>query len=406
MTASAKTGRRDVYRVGISGSYGGMNLGDEAILASIIRGLRGSVPVEITVFTKDAEDTLRRHPVEHAVPVRQLSRDEVTAVVQDLDLFILGGGGILFDGEAKQYLREVLIAHDKGVPVMTYAIGAGPLQEGANQRLVRDALDRAAVVTVRERAAKKVLEEVGVGRDIVITADPALLLEPEPLPEDAMKCEGLEGRERLIGFSVREPGLAAPDLNQDSYHALLANAADYMVDRYDAHVVFVPMERKVLDMQHAHAVISLMLRPQKATVINGNYTSNQVLSFMKQFMFAVGMRLHFLIFAALQGVPFVALPYASKVFGFLEDLGINMPPLQLVNSGRLIAYIDRSWDMYSSLQMQIKRALPPLKKRAQETNTIAVQLLTAGVRSGTRRVAPAHRTTDAPLKTARVARRR
>jgi polysaccharide pyruvyl transferase WcaK-like protein len=39
----------EAYRVGISGSYGGFNLGDEAILESIIDGLRSSLPVEITV---------------------------------------------------------------------------------------------------------------------------------------------------------------------------------------------------------------------------------------------------------------------------------------------------------------------------------------------------------------------
>jgi polysaccharide pyruvyl transferase WcaK-like protein len=220
-----------------------------------------------------------------------------------------------------------------------------------------------------------VLEDAGVSHEIIVTADPALLLKEEPLAEDALFCEGLKGRRRLVGMSVREPGLAAPDINEDSYHALLANAADYIVDRYDVHVVFVPMERKVLDMQHSHAVISMMLRPQRATVLNGNYSSGQMLALMKQFMFAVGMRLHFLVFAALQGIPFVGLPYASKVFGFLEDLHIEMPPLQLVNSGRLIAYIDKSWDNYAGLQRQIKEAVPPLQRRAAETNSIAVNLL-------------------------------
>ena len=107
-----------VFRVGISGSYGGWNLGDEAILEGIIGELRRSVPVEITVFTRDAADTLRRHSVEHAVAVRQFLRDDVLPALKPLDLFILGGGGILFDPEVPIYLREVELAHELGVPVM------------------------------------------------------------------------------------------------------------------------------------------------------------------------------------------------------------------------------------------------------------------------------------------------
>ena len=37
------------------------------------------------------------------------------------------------------------------------------------------------------------------------------------------------------------------------------------------------------------------------------------------------MRLHFLIFVALRGTPFAALPYASKVTGLLEDLEMGTP---------------------------------------------------------------------------------
>src|SRR6267142_275576 len=65
-------------KIGITGSYGGLNLGDEAILQSIIMQLRQEVPdAEITVFSRDAEDTKRRHEVQRAVPVRKLSRSEV-----------------------------------------------------------------------------------------------------------------------------------------------------------------------------------------------------------------------------------------------------------------------------------------------------------------------------------------
>ncbi|HEX2334269.1 MAG TPA: polysaccharide pyruvyl transferase family protein, partial [Burkholderiales bacterium] len=105
---------KEVYRVGITGSYGGLNLGDEAILQSIITQLRKDVPkVEITVFSRDAEDTKRRHGVERSVPVRKLSRAEVLPEVERLDLLILGGGGILYDADARTYLREVSLAREK-----------------------------------------------------------------------------------------------------------------------------------------------------------------------------------------------------------------------------------------------------------------------------------------------------
>jgi polysaccharide pyruvyl transferase CsaB len=349
-------------------------LGDEAILEAIVTELRQDLPVEITVFSRNPEDTLARHRIDRAVPVREMSRDEVLPEIDRLDLFMLGGGGILFDAEAHLYLREVALAQERQVPVMVYAVGAGPLRDPAAQRLTRTCLNRAAAVTVRERAALQVLEEVGVHREIEVTADPALLLRPEPLPADALKREGLEGR-RLVGISVREPGAAAPDIDESHYHALLANAADYMVDRLDADLVFVPMERQVLDTQHCHAVVAQMAHAQRATVLKGEYTSGQMLTIIGQFAFAVGMRLHFLIFAALQRVPFVALPYASKVTGFLDALEMPMPPLQQVNAGRLIAHIDRSWDLHADLQARIDRTLPALQERARETNKIAVRLL-------------------------------
>ena len=366
---------KDLYRIGITGSYGGLNLGDEAILHSIVAQLKRDLPVEITVFSRDPEDTKRRHAVERAVPVRKMSRGEAIPEVERLDLLIVGGGGILFDAEARIYLREAQIAQEKGVPVMLYAIGAGPLKHASVQQAVREVLERVDVVTVRERAAQQVLEEAGVHRDIIVTADPALLLKPEPLPRGILRSEGLEGRRRLIGMSVREPGVAAPDIDPQEYHALLANAADFMVDRYDAEVVFVPMEHSVLDSQHSHAVIAQMLRAQRATVLKSVYTSGQMLSLMSRFHFVVGMRLHFLIFAAMRGVPFVALPYAGKVSGFLEELQIPAPPLQLVNAGRLIAYIDQSWDQMRAIKAKLERNVAPLQKRAQETHRILLELV-------------------------------
>lgn len=361
-------------RVGVSGSYGGLNLGDESILEAIVASLRAHGDVELTIFTRDPEDTLARHDVEHAVDRPRLSREEARAIIEPLDLFILGGGGLLYDRDAKTYLREVALACEVGVPAMTYAISAGPLEDVSNRELVRDTLERCAAVTVRDRLAQGLLEEIGVERDILVTADPSLLLEPEPASDELLGGEGIDSRRRLIGFSVREPGPAAPEIAPDHYHALLADAADYVVDRLDADVLFVPLERNVKDLQHSHAVVAKMHRAERAQVLKGEYTAGQLIGLMQRLDFAIGMRLHFLIFATLAEVPFVALPYASKVRGYLDDLELEVPKLEGAGAGQLVALIDRSWDHRQEIRASIRKRLPELQERARESARVAASL--------------------------------
>lgn len=363
------------YRIGISGSYGGLNLGDEAILESIVTQLRATVPVEITVFSRNTQDTEQRHQVDRAVPVRELTRNEARQEVARLDVFILGGGGILFDAEIDIYLREVLLANELGVPVVVYAVSAGPLSRTANRELVCQALTPAAVITVRDRQGFRLLEEVGLKREMNITADPALLMTAQDLPKDELTREGLDLPRRRIGMSVREPGPAAPEISADHYHGLLANAADFMVQRYDADVVFIPLERGNQDVQHSHAVVARMQCAQQATVLKGQYSAGQLITIIGGFEFCVGMRLHFLIFSALQGVPFVALPYASKVTGLLQDLEMETPPMHDVSPGQLLASIDHSWDYRAKIQKRIQQRLPALQARARQNNTLLVDLL-------------------------------
>ncbi len=362
-------------RIAISGSYGGMNLGDEAILEGILGQLRRTLSAEVTVLSRNPADTLARHQVERAIMPRALTRREMLEELRPVDLLILGGGGILYDHDAEEYMREVFLANELNVPVFVYAISAGPLTRHTAREAVRNALSAAptTVVTVRDRLGYRLLEDVGVTSEIHLTADPAFLLEAEELPADELRAQGLDVSKRIVGFSVREPGPAAPDIDPDEYYALLANAADFIVSRYDADVVFVPLERT--DVQHSHAVVAHMQRAEKAAIVRRQYTPRQLIGLIGRFEFAVGMRLHFCIFAALSGTPFTALPYAPKVTGLLEDLEMEMPPLGSIGIGQLIASIDRSWDTRENIRSAIESHRSKLKSRAARTNELLLDLL-------------------------------
>ena len=292
-----------------------MNLGDEAILEGILSQLRATVPADITVFSRNPADTLARHKVERAVssaladpqgdhagdPSSSISSSSAAAASSTTRRRELPAGG--------RSSRSEL-----GVPVMLYAISAGPLTTQASQAGRARGAQRA-----RRRPSSPCATGWGTGcsrtsasrSEIHLTADPAFLLEPEELPVDALKAEGVEFDRHLVGFSVREPGPAAPDIDPDEYYALLANAADFIVERYDADVVFVPMEKT--DVQHSHAVVAHMQNAERAEILRRRYSPRQILDLMGRFEFAVG---HAAALPDLRGAARHAVrgaPYASKV---------------------------------------------------------------------------------------------
>jgi polysaccharide pyruvyl transferase CsaB len=360
--------------IGISGSYGGLNVGDEAILTTTLEEIRASVPdARIVVFSRNAAHTEVFQRADRVVPVRQIGRDEATAEVRRLDLLLIGGGGILYDKEAAVYLREAQLAHELGVRTATFAISAGPLKTIESRRVVATTLNKMDAITVRESLAKRLLEDIGVRQEIQVTADPALLLTPEPFGRDMLEHEGIRTSRPLVAISVREPGPAAPDLEELGYHALIANAADFVVDRLEADLLFVPMERA--DIRQSHAVIARMANPERAWVLKGEYGPRQILGLMQHVEMVVGMRLHILIFAAISRVPFVPLPYAGKVAGFLEALGLPATILQEEHVGPLLASIDRSWDWRHKLKDQLEERMPTLQDRARETARLVCRLV-------------------------------
>jgi polysaccharide pyruvyl transferase CsaB len=362
-------------RIGISGSYGGLNMGDEAILTAMLASLRAARPGdELVVFSRKADHTRRHHDVDGVAEPRNMPKESVLEELERLDLFLLGGGGLLYDTEARWYLRDVRLAQERGIPTFGYALGAGPLDNPEDRAAVCDTLDRMEGLTVRDEVAKRVLQHVGVEAAIDVTADPALLLQPEPFTTDMLFGEGVDQVSGRVGMSVREPGKAASDLDVDSYHALLSQVADFIVKRFDADVLFVPMERG--DIRHSHAVIAGMLAPDRAHVLKGRYSPGQVLGLMEHLDFVVGMRLHFLIFAALQAVPFLPLPYATKVSAFVERVGASASAsVNRESAGTLLAELDALWDRREQIGAELPGRVHPLVDLAAQTCAGALTLL-------------------------------
>lgn len=130
-------------KIVISGWYGNKNIGDEAILASIIEALMREIgDVKITVLSDDPVYTSKIHGVNavYQLPFGILPLGlailrgkflPTIRTLRDADLFILGGGGFLSDWQSwtviLQWLGQVVLSKIFRKKVMLYAVGAGPI---------------------------------------------------------------------------------------------------------------------------------------------------------------------------------------------------------------------------------------------------------------------------------------
>jgi polysaccharide pyruvyl transferase CsaB len=330
-------------RIGISGSYGGLNLGDEAILSTIVAELRRrGAGDELVIFSRQPEHTRRLYPAARVVAVREI--DVVTArhEVARLDVLLLGGGGVLFDTEVPLFLREILIAQALGIPTMAVAVGAGPLNHPDERDMVARALSAMTSVSVRSTESCRLLRECGVTRDVAVVADPVWLLPAyspsEPFPLETL---GLPAHRPIVAVAAREPGPAAPLLNGPDYHGYLAAGVRHAVERYGAHVVFIAMEE--CDVQHSRRVLSKAGVPASCTVLERFGDPQDVFRLLRHARIAFGLRFHFLLLAVSGGVPVVVPPLVEKLSGLADELALPAAYRPDRTAASLTASLDAAW---------------------------------------------------------------
>ena len=193
----------------------------------------------------------------------------------------------------------------------------------------------------------------------------ALLLKPEPLPARPAQARGPGGRRRhLIGMSVREPGVAAPDLAPEGLPRLLANAADFMSIattptwfscRWNARCSTRRQPRS--DREHAAR--------ERATVLKASTAPAS--SVLDVALRPCGRHAPaFLIFAALAGTRSSRCP-TRQGGRFLEDLGLPARPIKLVKPAGDRAH-RRVVGPPARHRGQAAEGGAPLQERAQQTH--------------------------------------
>lgn len=307
-------------KVVLSGYYGFDNLGDEAVLFSILKTLRDlRIGLRIEVLSNTPVETAEIYKVTSS---NRWKLKDVYLALKDADLLISGGGSLLQDVTGLKsllyYLGVIWLAQKMGKPVFFYAQGIGPLNSRLGQFLMRRVVNRVDCITVRDESSREDLHNMKINRPCVrVTADPVLGLEQKFVQNSTgrqiLEEAGLDLsiERKLVGISLREwQGLAG-------FKEVMAEVCDKL-SRIGYQVVFLPMHYPD-DLETSREVAEKMQQP--AVVLSEHYSVVEMASLIASMDLLIGMRLHALILAAVMHVPPVALSYDPKIDRFMGLLG-------------------------------------------------------------------------------------
>jgi len=368
-----------IAKIMISGYYGFNNTGDEAILKSMVGAFKEKIPqIKITVLSQNPLQTSQTYQVK---AINRLHLIDIMRCLRDTNLFISGGGGLLQDSTGKgwsilYYLGLILVAKTVKVPVMIYAQGIGPVNKQINKKLMKWILNKVDLITVRDKSSKELLENLGVVKpSIYVNSDPVFLLKKKnikniidrhPLIQQLINSDNRP----LIGVSVRE--YKGNGLDSKS---IFAQAADYLVENYQAKIIFLPFKFDE-DVYSSEEILSLM--KNKAEVLKIKLEPEELLSVLSRLSLLVGVRLHSIIFSSIANIPFVAFNYDPKVKYFVEDLGLSELLLEigedisLKNIQEKVEYIRENNDKIKDILLE---KVNNLEEKALANNELVYKFL-------------------------------
>ena len=290
-------------KIFISGYYGFGNMGDEGILASMITQIKNELPDSlIYVLTADRE-SLEHYKNSDVRPVPRANILAIFAALLSADLFISGGGSLLQDHTSKRSLfYYCLLLHLAKLCRCKTAIlanGIGPLKSKSLCRLTLLCADRISFRDSVSYAAAKSLAEKHP--DISLSADLAFSYPFHTVKRPFLSCLCALSGKPFFAVSLRKC-----DRGEKICEGEILKAIEHYKKRGYA-PVFVPMQES-FDLE-----ICQRMAKASGGVVADVRSLGDMLFLLEKSSFAIGMRLHFLLTAAIAGVPFIPLSYDCKI---------------------------------------------------------------------------------------------
>ncbi len=318
-------------RVVLGGYFGCENLGDDAILEGLFKGLSEVAPAfDITVLSGSPRKGRRQYGI------KCHRRKDPFAVLYSFlraDAFFCGGGSLLQNTTGNlsllYYLTLLRLSLLCGCKTVLLASGIGPLFGRWAKRFTRKTLLRLDRISLRDHASDITLQRLGLPREkLFLSADAALLLPmPPPLRTEFLKQEADIPMAKSYVAVLLNGGISSTE------YASFITALATLCKLHRLFPLFLVFDRRM----------DLKISMRAAALLGGRafvpQAPSDALALLKGARLTLSMRLHGLVLSARAGTLAVALPHNEndkKLPAFAEAFGFPVLPLKDMTAAALL----------------------------------------------------------------------
>ena len=369
------------------GSNSGNNLGDAAIMSSILEHLTREIPdAEFLVPTTKPSFTNKHYGSRYNVKgidmmpwtlsIRFVGLTTFMALLRS-DIALICDG-IIFGKKLWNPFFNWLIALVFVVPfarlvgckVVIYSCGIGPFQNQLSRTLAKWVINGCDLVIMREHDSEKLARDIGVTQPIEVTGDAAFInpVSPDARAEEICRNEGVDLSIPSLGINVTkymDQWLAQGERLSDAskFLHLLADGINDARKKLERPFQCVVFSTHPMDEECASQLAALL---DGKSIFNSRYLSHDIQAVMRRCELFMGMRFHSVILASAVEVPIIGLIYAPKVRGYMRLLGCEDYSLELgqLTVQSLSDAVSRGWSERKALQARQKAVIDRLKEGA------------------------------------------
>ncbi|MHC4131893.1 MAG: polysaccharide pyruvyl transferase family protein [Planctomycetota bacterium] len=419
-----ESARNEPIKIVVTNSHAN-NRGDEAAQRSMIHSIRAFVPnAQFTVLTTFPDGLSLQEGVKilktfsaskiigflillwtmlRALGLRLPTfRNRKLKIVREMakaDIIISAPGGPYFGDlysshEIREHLFHIFLSKILRKPVMIYAPSMGPFNSRKRNILRRYLLNKVEIITLRDHISKEYLDSLKLTRPLVyLTADSAFQdtinvekgkIESIMIAEKIIDHQDeIPNRKPLVGITPTGPNWNFRDSvdaqeKQEDYNKIIAKTIDYLVDKFDATIVFFPqLYGKSDDVPLINEITSFVNKKDAVRVLSNKWNSEIQQAIISQMDFVIGNRYHSVIFSLKAEIPTICLAYEHKSVGIMQAAKLDKYVINIndLTYELLFDKINQVWNQQEEIRKILGVKIPEIRQLSLKNSVYATALI-------------------------------